>query len=296
MFNFSELRYSRPVFFSFFVFMFFFLLRKGKLKEKFPLIIRTNFYWFLALSLFCVPFTKFYTLDGRYYGFVGTPTVFSGILAMLFSVVAIQIRNLKLYFFIWFLVFFLVYISGTRLVLIFLLIHPLLNLLILKRKMFSIKKIFLSVFLVTLFLYPSYQVAVEYFPQFVKIRYEHGRDSSFGFRFYLYSLVKEDFISGKPKNIIFGNGAEYSRLFVLKKTGEDHFPHNDYMRILSDFGILGFLLFVIIFYKISTKNKYTLNISIIYMLMFYSNMVYSLFFMILLLFYYLNDPDEYNNK
>ena len=68
-------------------------------------------------------------------------------------------------------------------------------------------------------------------------------------------------------------------------------PHNDFLRILTDWGAIGLLLFMLLFYKLSTKDTTTLFISLVYLLLFYSNMVFNLFLISLLIIFYSKSED-----
>ncbi|MFD2563563.1 O-antigen ligase family protein [Aquimarina rubra] len=193
---------------------------------------------------------------------------------------------------IYVVVLYLVYLTKTRLILLFLLVYPLLRVLMNYKKWFTIKRVFVIFLMTTLFIYFLYTRVTEWFPSLVTLRYENSQDSSFNLRFYLYSLIEDNFINGNWIERMLGKGNEFSRNFIRAKFDHDLMPHNDYIRILNDWGVVGFLLFIYFFYKIGTKNKNTLFVSLVFMLLFYSNMIFNLFMISILIIQYFNNGDS----
>src|SRR5690606_9596373 len=136
----------------------------------------------------------------------------------------------------------------TRLILVFLAIYPLL-LYVIKRKALSNSFVFIVFFLILFFVYPIYSIIVDSFSELISIRYEDNRDASFGLRSHLYNLVEKDFFSGSAWDMLFGKGNEHSRLLVYNEMQQDVFPHNDFMRILNDWGIVGGSIFFFYLYR-----------------------------------------------
>jgi hypothetical protein len=147
----------------------------------------------------------------------------------------------------------------------------------------SLKKILLVTTLILLFLYPAYKTVVDYFPNLVTMRYDKGDDKSYQLRYYLYSITQEDFLRQDLVNTFLGQGNEHSRLFVLNELGIDLYPHNDFIRLINDWGILGALLFFILIYRYGIKTKISLMVAILYLIQFYSNLIFNLFFISVLI-------------
>ena len=83
--------------------------------------------------------------------------------------------------------------------------------------------------------------------------------------------------------MLFGKGNEYSRLLVKDILNKDLFPHNDFYRIIIDWGFLGSLVFFVYVYRIAKQNTASLMISILYLILFYSNMIFNLFIISILI-------------
>jgi len=95
---------------------------------------------------------------------------------------------------------------------------------------------------------------------------------------------------------IFGKGNEYSRRFIENLMEIDLMPHNDYMRILIDWGFLGFVIFSFLLYKLAVKNNYTLFVALVYMILFYSNLVFNIFLISILILMFFAVEEGINKK
>jgi hypothetical protein len=231
-----------------------------------------------------------YTAADRFTGFIGSPTIYSGFLVSIFIIASFKNRMGSLKFIILFLItLFLVYLTKTRLLIILMILYPILRLLNLNRMWATRKFYFLIFYFVTLLIYPLYSLVIAFFPSLVSLRYEGKEDSSFSLRIYLYEELKEVYLNGSITEKLFGRGNEYSRIYVDKIMEADLMPHNDFIRLMIDWGAIGLLVFSIILYKIAIKNDLCLYLALVYMVLFYSNTVFNLFLISLLfLFYYFN--------
>ena len=281
IFNFTTIRYSLPVLFCVYLFILYLYLvsilkNPGLLNKKLMLI----FFWiYVLMSVFFVLFLDFthMAVGDRFIGFTGSPTTYAAILTAVFIMIDSRMKKLSfLRIAVFVSVVFFVYLSKTRLILLFLLLYPLLLVLLDKRRV-PYSFVFLSFFIVLFFLYEVYEVVVIYFPELITLRYEDARDASFGLRYYLYLMVEADFNSGTVWEMIFGKGNEYSRLLVERHIGQDIYPHNDFIRLMNDWGILGCSLYMIFLFRVSIVNKTSLLISLLYLILFYSNLVFNLF-------------------
>tara|TARA_B110000093_G_C12900627_1_gene380248 strand:+ start:485 stop:1300 length:816 start_codon:yes stop_codon:yes gene_type:complete len=231
---------------------------------------------------------------GRFVGFIGSPTVYAGVITALYILVS-KGWGVKSYKFIisTIIVFSLVYLTKTRLILIFILIFPFLKYFLENKIFFSLKKVFLTFLITIMSVYPLYEQVVKTFPSLVSVRYEDNRDASFGLRYFVYKKLITEYSEGSFIEKMLGKGNEYSRTYIKDLFRFDLMPHNDFIRILIDWGFLGLILFIGFLYKISTKNKETCFLSIVYMLLFYSNMVFNLFLIsILIIFYFAEEDDQ----
>lgn len=291
--NFSTLRFSLVILFSVYLFVIHLFLSvvfsegfhiNKKLLDKF-------FISFLLCSFFFLFLDHSYMLVGnRYMGFTGSPTTFSGILVTVFIVLDATLspfgKKRLLYIF---LVLLFVYLSKTRLVLLFFATYPLLYFLV-KRKALNFGTVFLVFFGVLFFVYVLYGLVIEKFPELITLRYKDARDASFGLRFELYKIIESDFYSGNIWEILFGKGNEHSRLLIIQEKGKDLFPHNDFVRVINDWGVIGAMTFFILLYRLAVKNITSLFISLLYLILWYSNMVFNLFLISILLITAFNEP------
>jgi len=286
IYNYSEIRYSLPLFFASYLFLLGLNLSNGsRIDYSINKVALNYFYIYLALSLVFLLFFDFsQTLVGdRFRGFTGSPTTYSAIITIVYLIWDGTNQKWTLKRIILFsLLFYLVFLSKTRLLLIFLLLYPFI-LYIMGKKKLKYRLVFVSAVVILFFIYPLYGVVVDYFPQLVSLRYQDGRDASFGLRYHLYNINIQEYFNGNWAQMLFGRGNEFSRLFVLEKMGGDLFPHNDFVRILLDWGAIGLITFLFILYKIAITNRTVLMISLVYLVLFYSNMVFSLFIISILM-------------
>ena len=290
--NFSSLRYSLPIFYLAFIILVMFFLKKVNTTIN----MKSIPFFFLIYIVCSIPFLFLENgqeVTGRFVGFIGSPTVYAGVITTLYILVS-KGWVVKSYKFIisTIIVFSLVYLTKTRLILIFILISPFLKYFLENKIFFSLKKVFL-IFLITIMsIYPLYEQVVKTFPSLVTLRYEDNRDASFGLRYFVYKKLITEYSEGSFTEKTFGKGNEYSRTYIKDLFQFDLMPHNDFIRILIDWGLIGLLMFIGFLYKISTKNKETCFLSIVYMLLFYSNMIFNFFLISILIIFYFADKDD----
>jgi hypothetical protein len=285
IYNFSSLRYSLPIVFTVYLFVSHVFLSHYASANNYSdfKYFKQYFIFYIILSIFFIlvplgPIQKF----SRFDGFLGSPTVYSAFLVLLYILALPQLKSISSKIILYLVVFTFVLLSKTRLVLILMIVLPFLYLIIEKFKL-GLKKIFLATLLTMIFLYPAYKVVIEYFPELVTIRYKKGEDRSYDLRFYLYSLTQEDFLKQDFSSQILGQGNEHSRLLVKLKLNEDIYPHNDFIRVINDWGILGAIIFFIVIFRYGTRSKIALMIAIIYLIQFYSNLIFNLFLVSILM-------------
>lgn len=288
LYNFTSLRYSSPIFFVLYILILFTALNAippGTISRK---MFQSFYYIYIVISLPFLFMVHGWDESDRFLGFIGSPTVYAGIMTIGFAIVA---RDWKLktwkFLILFAIVFALVFISKTRLLLLFLLVFPILKYILSKHFWFNRKSLFLVFSITVMAVYPLYDIVTELFPSIVTIRYEEGtRDKSLGLRLFLSNMVFKDYESGTTMEKVFGKGNEHSRELVHKKFDFDIMPHNDFWRILNDWGLIGFILFFLLLYRLSLANENVLYICLIYILLFYSNMVFNTFIISLVVIFY----------
>lgn len=291
--NFSSSRYSLPIFFTIYSCILFLFLKNLIDKSLNFKLLSYFFILMIGLSIPMIFLKSGYTVANRFTGFIGSPTIYSGFLASFFIIISYRYKMWTFKFVALFLItLYLVYITKTRLLLILIMIYPILRILTQRKAWASRKFIFILFYISTLMIYPLYSFITNLFPTLVTLRYGKKEDSSFSLRNYLFEELKDLFLEGNVKEIWFGRGNEYSRLYIEELMGFDLMPHNDYLRLLIDWGIIGFIIFSIILYKIAIKNDLSLYLSLIYMLLFYSNTIFNLFLVSLLLIFFHNTNNQ----
>lgn len=293
VYNFSTFRYSMPILFLIFSLMFSWAL--SILKDR-NLNLRIFHFFFAIYLLFSFPFLFIatgYINEHRFMGFMGSPTIYSGFITAIFVVLTVSIK-LKTWRFLlfYFITFTLVYITKTRLLIVFLLLYPVLKELLQSKIWINRKNIFLVFYGVTFFIYPLYNRVTDLFPGLIAMRYGNNEDTSFSLRNYLFLECEKEFYAGNWMEKLLGKGNEYSRNFVKELLNIDLMPHNDYIRILIDWGLVGFLLFSILIYRLAIKNNYTLFLVLVYMILFYSNIVFNMYIISIILILYFKDETK----
>jgi hypothetical protein len=248
-------------------------------------IISKIILFILFISFFMSVFNFGYTELGRFKSFLLSPTVFTVFLDALFIIYLYLYSKNKFSIFFLFLVLFYFHIeSGTRLNLLFLfLIFPIYHFIRYKSNFFKI--IILLIYILSLnFLYPAY----EYFTlknesNILASRYTDNRDASFGLRLSLFNTMVDTYLSSSVNEKVFGNGSEYTRRIIIKKYGQDLLGHNDFLRLIIDFGFISLVLYMFFIIRLALKNNLTYLLVMLYLLSFYHNMIYSYYLISLII-------------
>jgi hypothetical protein len=275
----------KPIFFLFFLF---FVLYK----KRTPLgDIRVYIHFFLLFlfilsGLLLFDSSKFSMGEqNRFLGFSISPTVFAVVIeaVMILGLAVVKSRSRRML--IISCTFLFVVLSKTRLNLILFLFVPFVP--ILERRSNSFRMFILIAFLLFLSLiYPLYDflLQTEIFSGVLGSRYQDGRDASFGLRNALFTLGINILLESSIFQLLFGHGAEFSRLAIMEAYGLDLKIHNDFIVLLIDYGLLFTFYFLFKIVQIGAKNSYSFLAVVLYFISFYHNMVLSLF-LLLIIFY-----------
>jgi len=275
--NTSSSEYLKPIIFFLFILNIFLVIQKVKINEI-TSIINLFTYLYIGISLiFLLLSLRISEEDGRFSGFLLSPTVYSVQLEIVLILFLFVNDNWFKKAIIFIMIGFLIFMSGTRLNFAFLLGIPLLIFII--RKKAHIKPLlFLGLIFSLNLLYVAYDALqrANFIQEFNASRYEGGRDASFGLRFHLYKTLLNSFSHDFSFfDFILGKGAEKSRILVLADIGVDILPHNDFLRFIYDFGILAAVLYFLFLYRISKTNIAAFLLVTLYLVAFYHNMIYS---------------------
>lgn len=299
LFNTNDIRYIKPLLFIFYVINLYILSITIDFKEHDKLVKRA-FICFVVLSFLYLGYSHRFMDGERYFAFMKSPTVYSVYSEVYLLLVLLVIKNTRIQYLVFILAGFFIFITKTRLNLVFYISIPLLIYLLHKFKSSKWKILVVYIFCLNM-LYPIYSYLVKFDfgkKSLVSSRYEDGRDSSFGLRNHLNYLTYNEYMNRTTiAEKLFGKGSEEARKMVLKKIKFDVFPHNDFIRFTYDFGIICTVLLLIVFYRIAQHSDLAFLILLLYLFSFYHNMIYD-FFLISILLYYagIKKKDEINTQ
>jgi hypothetical protein len=229
---------------------------------------------------------------GRFSGFTPSASIYSTYITSVFILFLFFSRSMLLKITAFLLCIFLLYLTQARLNLVYLILVPFIIHFSTNKR--NRKLIFIATLVGLNLVYPAYKILSKE-TNVAELRYEDGRDASFELRYALYSNVLQDFMEGSLPEKLLGRGAENSRLLILRNFEEDHMPHNDFIRVLNDYGIIWFLLFFILMFKLSISSKISCVLMTLYLLSFYHNMIFNLY-LILLILLFCDIKNELNNS
>jgi hypothetical protein len=277
--NTTNLQYSKPLLFISYLLLLIIYLNRMKRTEAvtlhFNILLVILFY---LVSYLLLAFSKSYTFDNRYFGFLISPTVFSVYFEIIF-VITYCLMSGRIYRTAFFIISLLLLLfTQTRINILILTFVPLIVFL-LEKELVSKRKIIFLALAIFIFVYPLYQILLEvdFVREFLLGRYNDGRDASFGMRYYLYVKSLQLIQDASWFELLFGRGSEFARIYIFDLTGEDSYSHNDFLRLIIDFGLVFTILYFILIIRISLKNKMSVIIFILYLSSFYHNMVFDFY-------------------
>ncbi len=287
----TQVRYTMPVVFFVVLLIFFCLpITDYAAVNKKRILAFCALYLFISLTFLVHPSS--FGDDGRFDGFTGSSTTYSIYITVFVILALAQDISVRLKVLAYLIGLFLVYITLTRLNLAFYLVVPFLY--YFSKRGSKLKIVLLFGFMLILnAAYPIYDFVIKKHPEVIEFRYSSGRDASFNLRYSLNNTIARALKESSTTEIFFGHGVEASRLLIKRRFGLDLLPHNDFIRILYDFGILGVFLFFVVFMIVAMKNEITYMLGFVYLLSFYHNMIYNFFVIaLMILFYKYNRPVE----
>lgn len=279
--------YYKPlVFFLFYISLFY--LYKNKRINVSIISLKPLLFLILLLCYILLFSPSRYSLGTqlRFIGFSSSPTVFAIVIQGVL-VLALRFYSKNYLFKLLFIIssFFLVWMTKTRLNLIFFLILPFYG--FIDRLNFSKRKFLLwSLVGLLILIYPLYSLFLQFdfFQDIVGFRYGGGADTSFGLRFSLFRIGLGAIYDSSFWELLFGNGAGFSRQLVLLSFEQDILLHNDFLVLIIDFGIIFSVLFVGSLVYLGSYDGYSFLLIFLYFISFYHNMVFHPFLLLLLFF------------
>lgn len=256
----------------------------GQIKKRDILLVSL---FYITISIILLGSEWAYIDDGlRYRGFSLSPTHYSVYMVLAWAMTMLLRIPVAVKFAISCSMIFFIFISETRLsyflVLIILIVCVLHQAGIFAHRIF--RTIFFTTYAVTIALaYPLYAM-VSKLGIFGLSRYDEV-DLSYEARAQFSNELLSSVSEGSWWNIIAGAGDGASRAEIITSFGYDYLPHNDFLLLLYDYGVLGLLTVMGTIIFLATRNTSTLVVGIVYITSFYHNMLYSYAFIILLMIF-----------
>lgn len=241
--------------------------------------------FFVGISVVLLFFESRYGNYHRFNGPVLTGTVFSTYLIGFLLLLRQTTESRKAFIVAYIICFALVFLSGTRTSTIFLIVLPFLDGAFSKYRGIGA---FISLIIVLNLIYPIYELLLSVGDFFLTTnRYGSGKDYSFMTRSNILNTLFDQVNSQNIIELMFGNGPKFTRELIIQEFGVDMMAHNDFITILLDYGLIGFLLIFIFLFQLFTKSRTTALMITLFLLSFSHNMFYDRFmmFLILLSFY-----------
>lgn len=272
--NFNSFRLAKPTFFIFYISLVFIWAKQTK-------YFFYEFKEYLILLLLFIPFflllSNNYYYMGRFTGFSLSPTTFSMFITS-YVVIGFYLLKTKFSKTIIFLAGgMLVYFTQTRLNLFLFLLIPPLYLIGNSSKTMRVLVLITVVFTLN-FVYTIYNLVKAENPDLISYRYKDDEyDRSFRLRNTLFNESIAYWKNLSTYEKIKGAGSEKARENIYNIFKRDLFPHNDFVRILIDFGLIFFICFILFFISIGSKNVFSFLLTILYFIGFYHNMIFDYF-------------------
>lgn len=241
---------------------------------------------YFLVSILLIPDPTRYINMGRFNGFSQSSTTYAVYLTVA-VIVYLELEKRKiLSYSVYAIGFVFILMSQTRINLAFYTLLPVLRYFCNKRILHP-RFIYIVAVSTLLAIYPIFILLQNTaFERALSARYESGqKDSSTALRVALSVKTLEMFTEGSPKNKLMGHGFGYARANVLDTFGADWKPHNDFLRVLVDFGIAGLGVLLFILYLVFKRNSLTIQLGLLYLITFYHNMIFDLLVVSLLFFF-----------
>lgn len=281
-FSFS-LNYPAGLFFFTYLLFLYFFISLAKINNE-EIILNTLVLNFSKVTIYlCMAIYALQDQGGRFSGLHAWPTGFSVWITLIFLIsVSDKIlrtrKTILCYFDIlnYFIVFFLVYSSGTRINFFF--FSLLGGLLFFDWLINTNKKRMTIFFLFTGIMFFSYQIYVIFHDiLFFGLRDVSGGSDSFNTRYAMLNYALEDYINNlNVINFLFGSGAGSARTSIISHMGSDYLAHHDFIALIFDYGALVFFGFMFFLMHLASKNKLSFFLVLLYVSSFLHNMVFTL--------------------
>ncbi|HHP7240729.1 MAG TPA: O-antigen ligase family protein [Cyclobacteriaceae bacterium] len=264
----------QPLPFLYFVSLLFIYHATGKINSLEIYWIKVLFILVLIISFIQIPFDFFYTYANRFKGYGLSPTTF-GIYTMAFYLFVCRYFTRSQNVILYSLLFVLIIITKTRLNILFFSIIPFVF--IFSQNKLLRKLFVLSFLVVIIFTYPVYNflTSTSIGDKIIESRYESGDDASARLRLMLFGTIVNEASTMNFSDHLMGLGSEHSRLLIEKEFLYDIQPHNDFIRIYVDFGIIFTVIFLSLYYRFSITSNQLALLFCLYLLSFFHNMIYN---------------------
>ena len=281
-FNFQEFSFSIYLVFIFFLIVLISAIQPEIEIRKFHIYIRAIIIiYFLTSSIliFIPQYSMLFENETRYAGLWLSPTV-CGILSLIYYITFLNFSSKKdiiMRVLLYFVLMMLLVIAKSRINLFLgILIPGYFYFVSAKRLLLHKRKMFVLLIFTGIFFYPIYE-----FTKINNFEARQNADDSDRTRLAYSALLLKEFQSSTITCKIFGNKANSS----LSLIGDDSIkPHNDFLRVVYDYGVLFLLLYIFILYYYYQSSTYMSFIIVIYIFSFYHNMIFDFFLLVYLIF------------
>lgn len=248
--------------------------------EKFKFHFLVSFFCLLGFTfMLFLRDASFSNIHSRFGGFSGSGTTFSTYLLSMFAIYLFLERRAKIKLAVVLVTGFLIYVSQTRIS--FLLLILVLTIHYGKfSKIRKIKFLFIAILIFCISLYPVIILADSYIDLDITDRYEETDYSTYT-RLNYYQNQVNALSNQNVFSLFFGNGIDAAKEVGSSVLGREVDQHNDFFTLLFDYGIIFFILFLTMLFRL-VHSPLVLCVCSIYLFSFYHNMVFDIFLIFLI--------------
>lgn len=282
----GRVEYPAPLLFFFFLLGMLYMqqnthnLSLSEFREKTKIL----FHWLLVLHLlmYISGATVFFQQGSRFVGLMPSPTTFSTWMVACYLLAHGEYRryeagNKALAALAFFASLFFIFASGTRVSVLFMLFLAYAQLTDLMRGAVKTRAIAIITFAILVSsAYPVYEFLTQYLPSdILAFRYAGDVDTSAALRIVLHQAIWDSWVNSGLWGLLFGIGAGSSREVIFVAWGVDLLPHNDFIMLAHDFGIVFTVIFIGLLAAVASRSYMATQFCLLYVLSYLHNMAYS---------------------
>lgn len=243
-------------------------------------IVPTIIFFYFIVSFILSNFSIGYLYTGtdlRFTGMFLSATTFGITSLYLFIYFLYNSKNRYMKLVLYIILIYLIYLSQSRLNLLVVVLLPIVFTAYYLNFFNNDMKYFILILLIVSLMYPLYQ----YVQSIYEVSSTRGNAEASDSTRFFYSLKILSNIDFYNISFYFGHGTG-SAIDII---GHDNIkPHNDFLRIVYDYGIIFFIFFNTILYRFFIMNIHMAMMVIIYIFSFYHNMIFDSYSILLIVF------------